>query len=169
MISKNVIAVVLVAFAVGLVAVQSADAISPFTEIGNLADETLDALNMLGDLFNALEAVQLSEQAEQNTLESTVAALPVITSVRLTDTNSPTCVVTTPAVPSNGWCPDDLQNFFIISDVEIEETSFVSVSVSDDVDKTTRCYVNDVDEDSVRILCQPAPSDGSTLHYMIVE
>lgn len=164
--SKNILAVAMVALALGsmpLLAFETVEAISPTVE--ELAD-LIVALQVIIDDYEVRITANLGNIVD---LSQQLAALPVITISSLTDTNNPVCDTIASFLPVPEWCPDDLHIFFDITDIEIEENSFVVVSVDDDSDRTVRCYVNSIDEDLVQILCQPAPSNGAVLHYIIVE
>ena len=71
------------AFIIG-VSLSSVQGISPFTEIGNLEMETLDALNMIVEDLNAeiiridsLNATEISEQLEQDGMQIDISNLQV--------------------------------------------------------------------------------------------
>ncbi len=69
------------AFIVGL-SLSSVQAVSPFTEIGNLEMEVLDALNMIVEDLNAeivridlLNSIQIAERSEQDGIQLDIVAL----------------------------------------------------------------------------------------------
>ncbi len=79
--NKILCAGIILAFIVGL-SLSSVNAISPFTEIGNLEEEVLAALNMIVEDLNAetvridsLNATEISEQLEQDGMQLDIVAL----------------------------------------------------------------------------------------------
>lgn len=79
--NKILCAGIILAFIVGL-SLSSVNAISPFTEIGNLEEEVLAALNMIVEDLNAetvridsLNATEISEQLEQDGMQTDIAQL----------------------------------------------------------------------------------------------
>lgn len=81
---------VIIAFVIGI-SLSNANAISPFTEIGNLEAEVLDAFNMVADQINILSAnqtaqqlqidslntIQISELAEQDVIQADIINLQI--------------------------------------------------------------------------------------------
>lgn len=95
-----------------------------------------------------------------------ISALPVLTSVTKSDSNSPTCEVTPYPFAFNDWCPNSFVGSFDISDVDVSATSLVFVSVKGS--PLSICGVTDIDDGVFRVRCNTGPTNGAELHYMIV-
>lgn len=123
------------AFIIGI-SLSSVEGISPFTEIGNLAAETLDAFNMVADAINTLNATQIlqqiqidsfnstqiSEQLEQDGMQTDIATLQAQTKILLDGEFSIPGIAVDPTKERsvNGTIPAT----FIPLTVDFEFTSF---------------------------------------------
>lgn len=101
------------------------------------------------------------------TMTEVEAPAPKIKSfVILSDTDDSGCE--SGGSPASEWCPDDNKNVFNITDVEIEDTSFVSVHL-DGQANNSGCNVIDIGEDWFIVSCAQAVTDNVELYYDIVE
>lgn len=71
--------------------------------------------------------------------------------------------------PQIGWCPAARQDYIIIEDSLITESSFVIINYKSPYEiNTDSCVIMDIRDGQFMIDCEYTP-DGSTLSYMIVQ
>ena len=196
MIAMQYFAILLIslAFVLGL-SLTSVQAISPFTEIGNLEMQVLDAINdvvnslnaeiiritslnstmttMLTEVYtagiNATSRIDTNENAI-GTLNNTKLDAALLMRKQLVDSNDNDCETNT---NFNGWCPGGTRTWFVIDDSNVTITSFVGVSTRTDnfVGATLqdRCDVVDVREGQFVVSCLSVPENEAKLNYVVIQ
>lgn len=160
----------------------SAQAISPFTEIGNLEMEVLDALNEIVLDLNAeilridsLNATEISEQIEQDGIQTNVTAIqaqiggyaPIMEYNTLVDSNDPLCEPDqTVTQVSDGWCPTGTFAEFEITNSLVDTDSLIVINLVGD---GRGCGVVDASNGTFKVVCSTNVLDGVQLNYMFVQ
>ena len=191
MIARQYFAILLIslAFVLGL-SLTSVQAISPFTEIGNLEMQVLDAINDVVNSLNAevartnslnstlntmltelyLSGINATSRIDTNensigTLNNTKLDAALVIRDQRTDTNGVNCELNTNFV---GWCPGGTKTWFRIVDSDVIPTSVIAVSlVGGSINH--RCTVIDVDTGVFLVSCGSIPPNGSKLNYVVIQ
>lgn len=160
----------------------SAQAISPFTEIGNLEMEVLDAINDVIILLNveilridSLISTQAFEQSEQDGIQTNMTAVQAQLSGypstmeynTLSDSNDPLCEPDqTVTQVSDGWCPTGNIAEFEITNPLVDAESLIVINLVGD---SQGCGVVDASNGTFKVVCSTNVLDGVQLNYMVVQ
>lgn len=160
----------------------SAQAISPFTEIGNLEMEVLNAINDVISSLNveilridSLVSTQAFEQSEQDGIQTNMTAVqaqigayaPIMEYNTLVDSNDPLCEPDqTVTQVSDGWCPTGTFAEFEITNPLVDAESLIVINLVGD---GRGCGVVDVVAGTFKIVCSTNVLDGVQLNYLFVQ